>query len=108
MSNSASSRPPETDWERVRALTDDEIDTSDIPEVTEEMFARGVSVNRQSVAVTLDVDWVIVAWFKSRGEHWEREMTKALHEYLMAHLDDDAHAEAQVSVEEREAASRVS
>ena len=29
---------PKTDWERVDALTDDEIDYSDSPEITEEMF----------------------------------------------------------------------
>jgi hypothetical protein len=32
--------PSETDWARVDAMTDDEIDTSDIPPMTEEFFAR--------------------------------------------------------------------
>jgi hypothetical protein len=32
--------PSETDWARVDAMTDDEIDTSDIPPLTEEFFAR--------------------------------------------------------------------
>jgi hypothetical protein len=32
--------PSGTDWARVDALTDDEIDTSDIPPMTEEFFAK--------------------------------------------------------------------
>ena len=31
-----------TDIERLRNMTDDEIDYSDIPPITDEMFARGV------------------------------------------------------------------
>ena len=30
----------QTDWARVDAMTDEEIDYTDIPEATEEMFAR--------------------------------------------------------------------
>lgn len=31
-----------TDWERINALSDDEIDFSDIPEITPEMFKKAV------------------------------------------------------------------
>ena len=31
-------KTPKTDWERVNALSDEDIDYSDIPEATEEMF----------------------------------------------------------------------
>ena len=31
-----------TDWARLDAMTDEEIDTSDIPPLTEEFFARAV------------------------------------------------------------------
>jgi hypothetical protein len=34
------SNPSETDWARVDVLTDDEIDASDIPPMTEEFFAK--------------------------------------------------------------------
>ncbi len=32
--------PSETDWARIDAMTDDEIDTSDIPPMTEDFFAK--------------------------------------------------------------------
>jgi hypothetical protein len=33
-------KPSETDWARVDALTEAEIDTSDIPPITDEQFSR--------------------------------------------------------------------
>lgn len=89
MSNGSSSKVSRTDWARVDALTDEEIDTSDIPEVTPEMFARGVWRNQSTERITLDVDSVIVAWFKRYGDDWEKHVHAALHEYLMSHLDDE-------------------
>jgi hypothetical protein len=34
--------PDQTDWKRIDAMTDDDIDFSDNPEATPEMFARAV------------------------------------------------------------------
>jgi hypothetical protein len=42
MSNNDTSTPSGTDWERIDAMTDAEIDFSDCPEVTPEMFARAI------------------------------------------------------------------
>lgn len=36
--SSNTSRPSRTDWERIARMTDDEIDTSDIPELGDEFF----------------------------------------------------------------------
>jgi hypothetical protein len=38
----AASRKSQTDWARVDALKDDEIDFSDTPEVSQQMFARAI------------------------------------------------------------------
>jgi hypothetical protein len=42
MNNNDTSKPSGTDWERLDAMTDAEIDRSDCPEVTPEMFARAI------------------------------------------------------------------
>lgn len=42
MSNDESRRASLTDWERVLALRDEDIDLSDIPEVTAEQMQRAV------------------------------------------------------------------
>jgi hypothetical protein len=42
MNNNDTSKPSGTDWARLDAMTDAEIDLSDCPEVTPEMFARAI------------------------------------------------------------------
>ena len=48
------------------AMSDDDIDTSDIPEVTDWSNAkRGVFYRLTKQQITLDLDADIIAWFKS-------------------------------------------
>ncbi len=42
MSKQNSSRESRTDWKRVDAMRDEDIDTSGIPEITPEPFAKAV------------------------------------------------------------------
>ena len=51
------------------ALADDEIDTSDIPEVTDWSNAkRGVFYRLTKQRITLDLDADVIAWFKSNSQ----------------------------------------
>jgi uncharacterized protein (DUF4415 family) len=61
MNNKITSSKSETDWERLDAMTDKDIDLSDCPEITPEQFARaivreGLSLNRNKNQVTLRID----------------------------------------------------
>lgn len=61
MNNEATSSNSQTDWQRLDAMTDEEIDLSDCPEVTPEMFAKAVvrrslSVAQDKTQVTLRLD----------------------------------------------------
>ena len=48
------------------AMSDDEIDTSDIPEATDWSDAkRGVFYRLNKQRITLDLDGDVIAWFKS-------------------------------------------
>ncbi len=47
MSETASNSTPRTDWARVDALKDDEIDTSDAPALTDEFFQRATCGSRR-------------------------------------------------------------
>lgn len=42
MSNEPISSKSQTDWQRLDTMTDEDIDLSDCPEVTPEMFAKAV------------------------------------------------------------------
>lgn len=76
----------ETDWERVDALTDEMIDTSDIPALSDAFFARAtLRVPQQFTTVTVHVDSGVWAWFEAHGEECERQLNAALRIYAEAH-----------------------
>jgi uncharacterized protein (DUF4415 family) len=67
-------------------LTDDEIDTSDIPPLTEEFFKRAkVRMPRRAIAVTMRIDSDVLDWFKAQGDDYEQRMNAALRIYAEAH-----------------------
>jgi len=75
-----------TNWEKVDALTEEEIDTSDIPPLTEEFFSKSKwwkPITSLNVVVQVDPD--TLAWFQSQGEDYEKKMAAALRIYAQAH-----------------------
>lgn len=88
------SGPSRTDWARVDALTEDEIDTSDIPALTDEVLARMQwrfpaplrSENKKlEVTVEVSIDADTLAWFRSQGQDCSQRMRAALRLYAEAH-----------------------
>lgn len=83
----------ETDWQRVENMTDDAIDTSDIAELTPEMFALatvkqgGVPIKSPKQAMSLRVDPEVLAWFKAQGEGYQTHMHAVLAAYVKAQKD---------------------
>jgi uncharacterized protein (DUF4415 family) len=76
----------ETDWKRVDAMTDQEIDTSDIPPLTDEFFRRAtVRMPRHRVTLTVSIDADVLDWFNSQGEDLEQRINAALRIYAEAH-----------------------
>jgi uncharacterized protein (DUF4415 family) len=78
-----------TDFERLDKIADAEIDLSDIPEVTPEMFAKGVVrrglkpiVKRQ---LTLRLDSDVIDWFRSQGGRYQTRMNALLRAYMEEH-----------------------
>lgn len=75
-----------TDWARVDAMSDEDIDTSDIPPLSEEFFAKAqLRMPKSSVTITVKVDPETFAWFKEQGETAEQQMAVALKIYAEAH-----------------------
>ena len=78
-----------TDWKRLDSMTDDEIDTSDIPAVTPEMFAkavvkRGLKTKASKSQLTLRVDSDVVKWFRSHGRGYQTRINGLLRAYMEA------------------------
>lgn len=81
-------RPSETDLARIDAMTDEEIDTSDIPPLTDEFFKNATwRMPRPSVAVTVRVEPEVLSWFQMQGEDYVHRMAAALRIYAEAHKD---------------------
>ena len=62
-----------TDWSRIKTMRDEDIDLSDIPEVTADMAAHGVvriagkEVPRGKQRLTMYLDTAIIEYFKARA-----------------------------------------
>ena len=68
-------------------MTDADIDLSDCPEVTPEMFARavvrrGLSPVARKTQVTLRVDSDVLGWFRSRGRGYQTRINSLLRAYV--------------------------
>ena len=80
-----------TDWHRVRALTDEDIDRAiaedpdAAPVWTEEEWARArVVFPEGKTPVTLRLDKDILAWFKSQGRGYQTRINAVLRAFVEA------------------------
>jgi uncharacterized protein (DUF4415 family) len=75
-----------TDWARIDAMSDEDIDTSDIPPLTDAFFSKArLRMPSSSFAtVAIRVDSETLAWFQSKGEEAEQHMAAALRIYAEA------------------------
>jgi uncharacterized protein (DUF4415 family) len=69
-------------------MTDEEIDTSDIPPLDETFFANArLRIPEKMVSITLDVDADVLEWFKAQGEEFQQRINAALKIYAEAHKE---------------------
>jgi uncharacterized protein (DUF4415 family) len=91
MSKSTSLKKSLTDWERIDALKDGDIEFSDIPELTPEMFARavvkrGLKITPNKAQLTIRVDQDVLAWFRSQGRGYQTRINSLLRAYMEANV----------------------
>lgn len=71
--------------DQIAALTDSEIDTSDIPELDDKFWANARVVKPLTKAsVTIRYDHDVVEWFKSQGKGYQTRMNAVLRAYMEA------------------------
>ncbi len=98
MSKRPTAAVSQTDWARIDAMQDEDIDLSEVPEVTEDQMARavlrvgGVPVTRGKRRVNMFLDAFIIEYFKAKaGERgYQTLMNDALAEYIRSHDLEDA------------------
>jgi uncharacterized protein (DUF4415 family) len=76
----------ETNWERIDQLTDEEIDTSDIPPLDDAFFANAeLRLPKGKMPVVLSVDADVFQWFKSQGAEYQDLINTASRIYADEH-----------------------
>ena len=90
MNNVSISKESLTDWERFDALQDEDIDLSDAPEITPELFAKAVvrrglkpPPSKQQITIRLDED--VLGWFRAQGDGYQTRINSLLRAYMEAH-----------------------
>ena len=89
MKNETISKTSLTDWARVDARDDHDIDFSDCPEITPEMFERavvrrGLRTIRPTSTVTLHIYQDVLDWFQAQGQYYQALISTLLRAYMEA------------------------
>ena len=71
----------------LHAIEDDDIDTSEIPEVDEEFFAQAKLIMPTSTgksAVSMRIDDDVLEWFRGQGKGYQTRMNAVLRAYMQS------------------------
>ena len=78
-----------TDWNRVDAMSDEDIDYSDIPELDDDFFRTAQVVfppEKKQLTLRLDAD--VLEWMKAQGKGYQSRINAVLRAYYEAHRND--------------------
>ena len=90
MKNKSTLTQSGTDWERLRNMKDEDIDFSDIPRLTPEMFAnaivrKGFKPLPPKKQLTLRIDQDVIEFFRMQGQGYQTKINQLLRAYMEAH-----------------------
>ncbi|MCI0554118.1 MAG: BrnA antitoxin family protein [Anaerolineae bacterium] len=89
MKKKSTSVKSQTDFARLDKMKDEDIDFSDAPEITPEMFAKSIVRRglkpRTKTQLTLRVDSDVVEWFKKQGRGYQTKINLLLRAYMQEH-----------------------
>jgi uncharacterized protein (DUF4415 family) len=90
MKKKPTSPKSQTDFARLDKMKDEDIDFSDAPEITPEMFAKAIVRRglkpRVKKQITLRVDDDVLAWFKKQGSGYQTRINMLLRAYMNEHI----------------------
>jgi uncharacterized protein (DUF4415 family) len=70
---------------RIEAMPDEDIDTSDIPEITDAQWQTAIRGRDRKIEVTLPVYGTTIEWFKNNSENadFKSEINRVLRQYVI-------------------------
>jgi uncharacterized protein (DUF4415 family) len=89
MKKKPTSTKSQTDFARLDKMKDEDIDLSDAPEITPEMFAKAIVRRglkpRTKTQLTLRVDSDVLEWYKKQGRGYQTRINQLLRAYMQEH-----------------------
>ncbi len=89
MKKKSTSSKSRTDFDHLDKMKDEDIDFSDAPEITPEMFAKAVVRRglkpRTKKQVTLRIDSDVLEWYKKQGRGYQTKINLLLRAYMDEH-----------------------
>lgn len=86
MNANDSSNTSRTNWEALEAMSDEEIDYSDIPPLPEEFFAKAsLRIPSDQARNLVQIDPDIMSWFQSQ----DTEYKTLINSVLRRHIDNE-------------------
>jgi uncharacterized protein (DUF4415 family) len=77
-------RRSRTDWKRVDAMRDEDIDLSDSPELGPEFFANAIIWPGPKKQITLRIDPDVLTFFRKHGRGYQSTINAVLRKYMEA------------------------
>ncbi len=71
-----------TDWKRIDAMLDEDIDYSDIPKQRADFFAQAVLWPGPKKQITLRLDPDVLAFFRKHGKGYQSTINAVLRKYV--------------------------
>lgn len=71
-----------TDWKRVDALRDEDIDFSDMPELGPDFFARAIIWPGPKKQITLRIDPDVLTFFRRQGKGYQSTINAVLRKFV--------------------------
>jgi uncharacterized protein (DUF4415 family) len=81
----------QTNWEKIKNMKDEDIDYADLPEVSMEMFAkgivrRGLKTPTRKAQITLRIDDDVLEFYKKQGRGYQTKINALLRAYMNEHI----------------------
>jgi len=85
MKNAKNSKPRSlTDWKRIDAMRDEDIDFSDIPEQGPDFFTNAILWPGPKQQITLRLDPDVLKFFRKQGRRYQTTINAVLRRYMEA------------------------